>query len=93
MKRWMPTVLVWSLLGCQAAPPEPPPVPDHLLEDVAQLGADLRACREAERARLEKEKSELDVEIAETKKRIATYRLLVGESEYRRIVGDGGSSR
>lgn len=91
MKQWVPAVLAWSLLGCEAAPPEPTPVPDHLVEDVKRLGADLLACREAERERLQKEKAALDLELAAAKKRIADYRLLVGEAEYRRIVGDGGA--
>lgn len=91
LKQWLPAVLALSFLGCQAAQPEPPPEPDHLLEDVTRLGAELHACQEAEQARLRKEAATLDVEITEAKAQISAYRQLVGEKEYRRIVGDGGS--
>lgn len=93
LKQWVPAILAWSLLGCQTAPPEPAPEPDHLVEDVQRLGAELLACRQAEHERLLKEAAALDVELAKAKTEIAAYRGLLGEAEYRRIMGDGGARK
>jgi hypothetical protein len=50
-------------LGCESAPPGPPPEPDHLAADIAQLNADLLACMRRENDRLREEKAELDARI------------------------------
>jgi hypothetical protein len=67
MKQWIPAVLTWSLLGCQAAPPEPPPEPDHLVADIAKLGSDLLACEQRENVLLHEKKDDLDAKIAAAK--------------------------
>ena len=77
-----------------ALPAEPVPAPppdDHLQDDVKRLGEELVACRQAENRRLHEEAAKLDEEIAGAKAQIAAYRSVVGEAEYRRIVGDGGA--
>ena len=83
-------VFIWACCACQADPPPPAPEPDHLSEEIRRLGEELLACQRAEEARLRKESARLDEEIAEAKAQIAVYRSVVGEAEYRRIVGDGG---
>jgi hypothetical protein len=93
VKQWILAVLAWSLLGCETAPPEPPPAPGSLAGDWKQIGEELIARRQAENDRMRREKTVLEAKIAEAKEQIAAYRSLVGESEYRRIVGDGGVRR
>lgn len=91
MKRLM-IVLLWTCCACQADPPPPAPTPEPnpLSDEVKRLGEQLLACQRAENDRLRRESAKLDEEIEEAKEQIAAYRSVVGEAEYRRIMGDGG---
>jgi hypothetical protein len=63
VKQYVLTLGAWLFLGCESAPPAPPPEPDHLAADISQLNADLLACMRRENERLRDEKAALDAKI------------------------------
>lgn len=76
MKRVAVVVAAWSVFGCEATPPVPPPEPDHLAADIAKLDSDLLACMQRENDRLRAERDELDTKIAAARRE--AYELLAG---------------
>lgn len=95
LRRILPLALAWCVLvGCDGQPPpSPPDSPDHLAEDFKRIGDDLLACRRAENERLQRQVTVLDDEIVMTKAEIEALRKLIGETEYHRILSDGGAPR
>ena len=63
VKQHILVAMALSFLACEAAPPVPPPEPDHLVKDIAKLNADLLACMQRENDRLRQDRDDLEAKI------------------------------